>query len=237
MRRIENRTTVSANGNNITPCADVIRRPLMCSLDSEFKNNPPNLILVDRGKYIAACLTTVRAYLGAGELVKLAPLASYEEWPRMVREPLVWLGKADPVKTIDNTRDEAPELVSLVAVMIELRKLLGNDTMTAGDVKDAACEREDDQSSFDSGRYGRPATYHRPELRQVLVDAAGTRGEIDSSRLGYFLRRYKGRIVSGMKLITRRISTANSRLGGSKNAGDAQVMRVLFQPGPTNFHI
>jgi putative DNA primase/helicase len=211
MRRIENRTTVFANGNNITPCADVVRRTLMCSLDTnmenpyerEFKNDPLNRILVDRGKYIAACLTIVRAYLAAGELVKLTPLASYEEWSRTVREPLVWLGKADPVKTIDDTRDEDPELVSLAAVMAELQKLLDGGLMTVGDIKDAACEREDDQSSFDGGRYGRPPTYRRPELRQVLIDAAGTRGEVDSRRLGYFLKRYKGRVVSGMKLITK----------------------------------
>lgn len=210
MRRIENRTTVFANGNNITPCADVIRRTLMCSLDTnmekpyerEFKDNPLNCILGDRGKYIAACLTIVRAYLAAGEMVKLTPLASYEEWCRMVREPLVWLGKADPVKTIDDTRDEDPELVALAAVRLELRKLLGNDFMTVADIKDAANEREEESSAADGGRY-RPPTYHRPELRQVLIDAAGTRGEVDSRRLGYFLKRYKGRIISGMKLGTK----------------------------------
>jgi len=210
MRRIENRTTVFANGNNITPCADVVRRTLVCSLDTnmekpyerEFRDNPLNRILADRGKYIAACLTIVRAYLTAGELVKLTPLASYEEWSRMVREPLVWLGQADPVKTIDDTRDEDPELVLLSAVMIELRKLLGDDMMAAGDIKDAANEREEELSSNDAGRY-RQAAYRRPELRQVLIDAAGTRGEIDGRRLGFFLSRYKGRIISGMKLIAK----------------------------------
>jgi putative DNA primase/helicase len=206
MRRIENRTTVFANGNNITPCADIIRRTLMCSLDTnmekpyerEFKDNPFDRIMSGRGKYIVACLTITRAYLAAGELIKLTPLASYEDWCRMVREPLVWLGKADPVKTIDETREEDPELVLLATVMVELHNVLGNNLMTVGDIKDAVNERESASDNYPG--YGAPR-YRHPELRQVLIDAAGIRGEVDSRKLGGFFKRFKGRIVGGMKLV------------------------------------
>ena len=104
------------------------------------------------------------------------------------------------MKTIDDTRDEDPEVILLAAVMVELQKVLGDDMMTVGDIKDAANEREEESSSNDAGRYGQQAYCH-PELRQVLLDAARTRGEIDSRRLGGFLKRYKGRIVGGIKLI------------------------------------
>jgi hypothetical protein len=224
MRRLENRTTVFANGNNITPRGDIVRRTIVCSLDTnlekpyerEFRDNPLTRILADRGKYIAACLTITRAYLVADEPVKLTPLASYEDWCRMVREPLVWLGAADPVKTIDVARDEDPELVLLVAVMGELRKLLGDDLMTVGDIKDSANEREMSNDNYHG--YGAPR-YSRPELRQVLIDAAGTRGEIDGRRLGGFLTRFRGRIVGGMKLVSdqdrkRKQQTWGIRVGG-----------------------
>jgi hypothetical protein len=82
--------------------------------------------------------------------------------------------------------------------MVELHKVLGNDLMTVGDIKDAANERESTSDNYPG--YG-ALRYRHPELRQVLIDSAGTRGEIDSRRLGGFLKRYKGRIVAGMKLI------------------------------------
>jgi hypothetical protein len=103
------------------------------------------------------------------------------------------------VKTIDDTHNEDPELVTLAAVMVELRKLLGNSLMTVGDIKDAVNERETASDNYPC--YGAPR-YRHPELRQVLIDAAGTRGEVDSRRLGGFFKRYKGRIVGGMKLVS-----------------------------------
>jgi Bifunctional DNA primase/polymerase, N-terminal len=212
MPRIDNRTTVFANGNNITPRADVVRRTLMSWIDTnmerpyerEFRDDPLNRILADRGKYIAACIIIARAYRAAGEPARYVPLASYAEWSRTVRGPLIWLGEADPVKTLEITSEEDPDQLIFAAVMTELKRLLGNDEMTTSDIKDAANEREEEPSGFDGGRYGRQPTYRRPELRQALVDAAGLRGEIDSRRLGHFLRKYKGRVIDGMKLVARR---------------------------------
>jgi putative DNA primase/helicase len=226
MPRIESRTTVFANGNNITPRGDIIRRTITCSLDTnmekpyerEFKDNPLDRILADRGKYIAAAITIVRAYLAAGEPAKYTPLASFEEWSRMVRAPLMWLGEADPVKTIETTREEDPELILLAAVIVELKKLLGDHRMTAGEIKDAANEREEEHSSNDAGRY-RQAPYRRPELRQALIDAAGIRGEIDTRRLGGFLKRYKGRIFNGMKLVTEQDRSRKQQTWGVNGLG------------------
>ena len=67
------------------------------------------MILADRGKYIAACLTICRAYIVAGRPGKLPQLASYGEWSDTVRSALVCLGEADPVKSQDRTHAEDPE--------------------------------------------------------------------------------------------------------------------------------
>ena len=59
------------------------------------------MVLADRGKYIAACLTICRAYIAAGRPDKLPKLASFGDWSDTVRSALVWLGEADPVKSMD----------------------------------------------------------------------------------------------------------------------------------------
>lgn len=220
MRRIENRATVFANGNGLTPRADIVRRTLLATLDAdsekpyerEFRDDPLRRILANRGKYVAAILTIARAYLVSGERVKLTPLGSYEEWCRVVREPLVWLGEADPVKTIDSAREEDPELLMLTAVLVGLRKALGNEKMTAGGIKDVAEEREEASSGIDLGR--RP--YLHPELHQALVDAAGIRGTIDTRRLGCYLKRHKGRIVKGLKLVANQNTHLKQQVWGAE---------------------
>ena len=67
-------TTIFATGNNITIVGDLCRRTITSRLDAQlenpqlrqFKNDPIQTILNDRGKYIAACLTICRAYIVAG---------------------------------------------------------------------------------------------------------------------------------------------------------------------------
>jgi hypothetical protein len=202
---VESRATVFANGNNIIPRGDIVRRTLLCTLDANmerpeqrhFKTNPLSQIMADRGKYIAAALTIVRAFLTAGRPSMPPPLASYDEWTTMVRAPLMWLGCEDPVKTQEKARDSDPELIIFSAVMAQLVNLIGpgHEKMTAGQIKDAAEEKY-------SGSYGNGApTYRRPELRKVLLDAAGRHDEIESRKLGNFLTRFKGRIAGGMKLV------------------------------------
>ena len=70
---------------------------------------------LERGKYIAACLTICRAYIVAGRPGVLPRLASFEAWSDTVRSALVWLGKADPLDTMEDVRADDPE-----------RELLGN---------------------------------------------------------------------------------------------------------------
>jgi hypothetical protein len=204
----ECRATVFVNGNNITPKgADIIRRTLMCSLDANmerpelrtFAGNPLAAILTDRGKYVAAAITIVRAFIAAGKPCRPPTLASYEEWTDMVRAPLMWLGCADPVETQKRARENDPDLLIFLALMAELGKLVGPgySAKTVGQIKEAADERM--HGSYDPDK---PRSYVRPELRRVLLEAAGHRDEIDSVKLGKRLGRFEGRIADGMKLVS-----------------------------------
>ena len=118
MPECECHTTVFATGNNVLLKGDMVRRGLTCNLDvlderpelREFQRDPLRQVLNDRGAYVAAALTIMRAYLAAGAPQVCGALGSYPEWSRMVRSPLIWLGELDPVESMGSARDEDPEL-------------------------------------------------------------------------------------------------------------------------------
>src|SRR5262249_18851070 len=81
------------------------------------------MVLEDRGKYIAAALTICRAYVVAGRPDKADPLGSFEEWSDTVRSALTSLGEEDPVKSIEAAREEDPErntLRDMLAAWVEI---------------------------------------------------------------------------------------------------------------------
>ena len=120
--RVEARgTTMFCTGNNITIVGDLCRRTILLNLDPEverpelreFNDNPVEKILANRGAYIAACLTICRAYIVAGHPDQAKPLASFEGWSNIVRSALLWLGKADPVTSMEYTRANDPKIEQL----------------------------------------------------------------------------------------------------------------------------
>jgi putative DNA primase/helicase len=122
---IVNTYTLFANGNNLQTIGDLNRRVVVCSLDADveqpelrqFKHKPIDMILSDRGKYIAAVLTIAKAYLAAGTPKVCAEIASFEDWTRLVRAPLIWLGCVDPIQTMAKARKDDPELARLEALV------------------------------------------------------------------------------------------------------------------------
>ena len=114
-------TAVFATGNNITFKSDMVRRGLVCNLETlderpelrKFNRNTLKQAGANRATYVAAGLTVMRGYLVAGAPAVCGPLGSYAEWSTMVRCPLVWLGEPDPVASVDATQAEDPELAEL----------------------------------------------------------------------------------------------------------------------------
>jgi hypothetical protein len=108
----------------------------------QFRGNPVVAVLADRGRYIAAVLTIVRGYLAAGRSAACTPLASFEAWSRLVREPLLWLNQADPVAALEQVRDADPVLADLLAVMASWEREIGlNEERTALEVVQLATEQ------------------------------------------------------------------------------------------------
>src|SRR5262249_55218735 len=121
------RGVLHATGNNVTLTGDMTRRGLIANLNPKverpelrtFSFDPIERVLNNRGAYIAAAITIARAYIAAGRPPVCRPLGSYGGWSQVVRSPLIWLGKQDPVKSMDEMREEDPERRALHA-LIEL---------------------------------------------------------------------------------------------------------------------
>jgi hypothetical protein len=211
--RIEARgTTLFATGNNFVIVGDVCRRIIITNLDPEmerpelrqFKFDPVELVLNDRGKYIAAALTICRAYIVAGKPDCAPRLASFEGWSDAVRSSLIWLGKADPVKSMENARAEDPERLELNAMMegwgaaigvgIGVRVRLAS-ALSAG----AETHRQHDGADLEPAHPEFHATLQAMALRET-----GKRGQMpDATMLGNYLRKVKGRVLNGKRFANR----------------------------------
>jgi putative DNA primase/helicase len=90
----------------------------MCRLDPKderpelrrFQTHPISMAKAKRGRYLVAALTVLRAYHVAGRPGQPDPLGSFEDWSSWVRGALLWLGHADPVDTIEESREMDPKL-------------------------------------------------------------------------------------------------------------------------------
>jgi putative DNA primase/helicase len=195
----EFRGIIIANGNNLAVIGDMTRRVILGKLDArlerpedrQFPFDPVKRILAERGLYVAAAMTIVRAYLAAGQPDKLSPPASYAAWSDMVRSALVWLGCGDPIETMKETRDSDPVLTALRTILECWRSVFGDDSRTAQQVAAKLV-------TFD------PTTREGEKLnalRTALAPVAEVRNVIDATRLGYWLRSSKGRPTGGWKFV------------------------------------
>jgi hypothetical protein len=190
-------TTVFATGNNITFRGDMVRRGLVCNLEArderpelrEFERDALDIAAADRGVYVAAGLTIVRAYLAAGAPKFCKSFGSYTAWSEMVRSPLVWLGESDPIISVEGIRAEDAELSNIcefVSLWLESGLRLGMDCLTTS-IVEVACEPPP------SGYWG-PQPFKEFLLR--IAAAKNSPGTVSAERLGHWLRRISGRIVS-----------------------------------------
>jgi putative DNA primase/helicase len=200
MPECECRTAVFATGNNISFKGDMVRRGLLCNLEAleerpelhAFKRDVLEYVAVNRGVYVAAALTIVRAYLTAGAPQVCGPFGSYSAWSTTVRSPLVWLGEPDPIASMEAVRDEDPELSDTREFFgLWLDYELDLDTLyTTSRIIEIACAAR------------LPNDFNPRLFEQFLLRVAGDKGGgVSAQRLGMWLRRICGRVVAGHRLI------------------------------------
>ena len=168
----------------------MVRRGLVCNLEAlderpelrEFQDDALDIAAANRGTYVAAALTIVRAYLAAGSPKVCPPFGSYTAWSEMVRGPLIWLGEPDPVISMQGIRDEDAELSNIREFFgLWLEYGLGLDTpyLTASIIEEAC--------AAPPANYWGPRAF-KPFLLRVAA-AKGDANKISTERLGHWRAR------------------------------------------------
>ena len=228
----DTRTLFLFNGNNLTIPGDMCRRILVCGIDPvcehperrAFDFDPLERVKQNRGKYVMAALTILRAYFieregmwlraAFGQQVDAAPdpLGSYADWSRWVRDALLWLGQVDPVATIDTSKSLDPVAEQIAAVFHYWAEVIGEGVRIT--VKDAIEEANPCKSTTsDSGVTTDPFNTAPSDIassRRGLLDAfnavaapmvRGAGDRVDPRRLGKWLSKHKDRVVGGRRMV------------------------------------
>lgn len=192
---------IAATGNNLSIDGDLKRRVTMIRLDAKLErpelrsfDGEPHLdrIARMRGKLVTAALTIPMAYLAAGSPKNDAPaLGGFEDWDRICRQPLRWLGLADPLEASSQLRAEDPDLEALLALLTAWFDLFEGSARSAADVI---------REGMAGGEGMDPSVLTHPELREALLLVSGGRQPTARS-LGSWLRRRKGRVVGGKRFV------------------------------------
>jgi hypothetical protein len=197
-----------SSGNNVGPVQDMTRRCISIHLDPgcetpaarNFKR--PELVrevLRERGRYVSAALTIVRAWIVANRpKATCKSLAGYGDWSDLCRQPLLWLDCADPTASVFEAMTEDPDRETLGRLLTAWHLVFGK---TPAMVRDAV-----KQSTIFRGERG--------ELHEVLHDIADQRGEINRRKLGWWIKRHAGRIIDGRRFV---------RASGNRSAEAWQV--------------
>jgi hypothetical protein len=109
-----------------------------------------------------------------------------------VRGALVWLGRPDPALSMEQARQDDPELGELRDVMTQWIRHIGLNVEAPA--KTLLHKAELRQRDDETGRQLQELAY--PDLRDALAAVAGGRGGIDAARFGRWMRGKKGRVVT-----------------------------------------
>lgn len=192
---VSTRALFLSSGNNVGPVQDMTRRCITIHLDPGCEEpaarsfHRPELVcdvLRERGRYVSAALTIVRAWIVAGRpKTPCKSLAGYRDWSDLCHQPLLWLGLTDATKSVFEAMANDPDRETLARLLVAWQSVFGKTSATVRDAMKQASSFHDDQV----------------ELREVLHDIADDRGEINRRKLGWWIRRNAGRIVDGRRFV------------------------------------
>lgn len=191
MVNIESKSTLYATGNQISVADDMTRRVVLCKLDPnverpeerQFEHSPMTELLKNRGEYISAAITIVRAYILAGRPDRLPPIASFEDWSNSVRSALVWLGYADPCVSMKTARDDDQSLASIRAFVAAWNSSFGINSV------------------FSSHMAEHALTPDGTDFQIALNEFCPSRsGPVTGHALGFKLKKIEGKIIDGYKI-------------------------------------
>jgi hypothetical protein len=194
-------TTWIATGNSLCIDGDLSSRTLLCTLDPRCERPEEREFDVDlhvevpmrRGELVVAALTIVRAFLVAdAPRQKIPTFGRFEAWSRFAREPLVWLGMADPCETRRAIEARDPVRDKLGNLLEAWHAVFGDREQTIA----AAIHETDPEHRLAAVAAG---TDELGALRNALEAVGEDRGRLDGRRIGAFVSRHAGRIERGFR--------------------------------------
>lgn len=199
---VPNRALFVLTGNNISLAGDLPRRVLVCRIDPhsespidrEFDFHPVDHVSEHRVEIARSACILIRAQLAHATERAPGRTASFEAWDGLVRQTVVWAGRAleagdfgDPLELLKQTVAADPETEALGAVMRALQVRFGAAEFSASEVIAAI------KTNLAVG----------PSIAEAVGDLGGDRAANSARSLGKVLRYREGRIVHGLKIIGR----------------------------------
>lgn len=200
-----NRALWVLTGNNVGLSGDLVRRILTIRLTSvenpelvQHDFDPVEVIrrsTVDRRADLLDIFHTFQQ-AGLPEQAR-GGFASFEQWNKLVRQCVVWLGKGDPLDTLKLAQIEDDSAITLRMMLNAWYERFGNEPVRLRNVGTNPFEGE--TAELWQEAYARVCEFN---------------GRLDPSRLAYWLRRVKGRRDGGMRFEnhTNRIGVAEWRV-------------------------
>ncbi|WP_437731282.1 hypothetical protein [Sorangium sp. So ce1335] len=209
-------------GNNVAFRGDTARRCCVIRIDSPLEKpetrddvRRPNLIAYvreHRAELVSAALTILRAWAATGAHVhtlqpRMQSWGSFDEWSRVVRGAIVWLGLPDPGEARGSADDEDdPEAAAIEQLVAGWAKACADisperQACTVAQVLDALQQDDADRAAMRMQHAPKPAKW--PVLRAALAELVSgvPAGKLPNvKQVGYLLRRYRNRNVGGRKL-------------------------------------
>lgn len=174
-------------GNNREPQQDMRRRVVTIrlapkSVMQHFEHNPHKQISKHRSVYVGFALTIIQTFLlHAKRDDTLTPIGSFEEWSKLCREPLIWLGEPDPASSLINQVKNNTDNEGLAALLKQWRSMYGDEAILVRELI------EDAQT--------------KPKLMEILMELPITdRGVISPHKLGQYLKDHRGVRVNGLRI-------------------------------------
>jgi hypothetical protein len=184
-------------GNNVQPVGDMLRRVLVCHLDARvenpesrsFEQDPLTELRAHRAEYVSDALTLICAHNRlAGERMPCRPLNGFPRWDAWIRQTVLWLGLPDPCSSMFAVAQTDPNHERLAELLEVWQQCFGDYPRAARDaVKQAEIQKP---------------------LKSILLEIAGKNGEIDATRLGYWLKRNEGKVIEGRRFERDQAKTA-----------------------------
>lgn len=194
------RVLFMGTGNNVEPERDARRRVVCIALAPrsetpalrKFREDPIATLRKHRTRAVECVLNIIGAYRAAGEpATDVRPIGTYEEWSRLCRQPLIWMGLPDPAQSLIDQVSVDPDREAWGEFLEAWQECFGGRAVT---VRMLIAKAE-----------------QHPRLMEALEDLPVMDGKsVNRGRLGWLIRKRKGQRVDGLRIEEGDLSERNS---------------------------